>query len=282
MSTKTSKIFSFFFSKICSRSLVFERIFATTVQVHCRVFIVNSLNAAIINLGDSFQLDLSMFLTISLSGRSTTTLLDRQFFFIFNVFEIFAKIRGKNLLLLRVRTPSHVQEVDSYALSKSQPPTTLGNSQNVEKTIGNSKTFLVSEISFSSFLLDFGRDKQFHTSSKSASSWNFALDGLILRSARPQKKNSMPNGPSSSPDSYKTLGRSIDRIEMNIESIDSKTRSKIPLLKELSRTSRILSNRNPIRKNLGTFGLISSKVVFFMFATFGRIKSIVPGFFRIR
>ena len=36
--------------------------------------------------------------------------------------------------------------------------------------------------------------------------------------------------------SYKTLGRSIDRIEMNIESIESKKR-KMPLLKELSRTS---------------------------------------------
>mgnify|MGYP003312857108 CR=1 FL=1 len=34
-----------------------------------------------------------------------------------------------------------------------------------------------------------------------------------------------------------TLGRSIDRIEMNIESIESKKR-KMPLLKELSRTSR--------------------------------------------
>ena len=37
--------------------------------------------------------------------------------------------------------------------------------------------------------------------------------------------------------SYKTLRRSIDRIEMNIESIESKKR-KMPLLKELSRTSR--------------------------------------------
>ena len=36
--------------------------------------------------------------------------------------------------------------------------------------------------------------------------------------------------------SYKTLGRSIDRIEMNIESIESKKR-KMKLLKELSRTS---------------------------------------------
>ena len=37
--------------------------------------------------------------------------------------------------------------------------------------------------------------------------------------------------------SYKTLGRSIDRIEMNIESIESKKR-KMQLLKELSRASR--------------------------------------------
>ena len=46
--------------------------------------------------------------------------------------------------------------------------------------------------------------------------------------------------------SYKTLGRNIDRIEMNIESIESKKR-KMPLLKEPG----ILSKRNPIPKNLG-------------------------------
>ena len=44
---------------------------------------------------------------------------------------------------------------------------------------------------------------------------------------------------------------------------------------------RILSNRNPIRKNSGTFGFISSKVAFFCFATFWRVKPIVPRFFRI-
>ena len=43
----------------------------------------------------------------------------------------------------------------------------------------------------------------------------------------------------------------------------------------------ILSNWNPIRKNLGTMALIPSKVEFFIFATFGRIKPIIPGFFRI-
>ena len=94
--------------------------------------------------------------------------------------------------------------------------------------------------------------------------------------------------------SHKTLGRRFDRIEMNIESIESK-KHKMPLLKELSRTSqdsfqsesdskesrdvrldsfrsgifhfchfwansadrpRILSNQIPIRKNPGTIGLL--------------------------
>ena len=36
---------------------------------------------------------------------------------------------------LIVRAPWYVQEVESYALSKFQPPTTLGDHQNVEKTI---------------------------------------------------------------------------------------------------------------------------------------------------
>ena len=102
------------------------------------------------------------------------------------------------------------------------------------------------------------------------------------------------------------LGRNIDRIKMNIESIESKKR-KMPLLKELNRTSRgsfesksdskesrdvrlnsfesgityfchfwaneanrpgILSNWIPIRKNPGTIGLIPSKMAFRNFYVF--------------
>ena len=35
------------------------------------------------------------------------------------------------LILLILRAPWHVREVESYALSKFQPPTTLGDPQNV-------------------------------------------------------------------------------------------------------------------------------------------------------
>ena len=38
-------------------------------------------------------------------------------------------------MLLIVQAPRHVREVESYAPSKFQAPTTLGNHQNVEKTI---------------------------------------------------------------------------------------------------------------------------------------------------
>ena len=61
----------------------------------------------------------------SLSGRE----------FFFNFFEIFAKVPRINSISLIVRTSWQVREVASYALSKSQPPTTLGDPQNIEKTI---------------------------------------------------------------------------------------------------------------------------------------------------
>ena len=51
------------------------------------------------------------------------------------IFEVFAEIRRKNSILVVVRAPWHVREVKRYALSKFQPPTTLGDHQNVEKTI---------------------------------------------------------------------------------------------------------------------------------------------------
>ena len=50
--------------------------------------------------------------------------------------KVFAKIRGNFSISLIVRTPWRVREVESYALTKSKPPTTLGDLQNVEKTIG--------------------------------------------------------------------------------------------------------------------------------------------------
>ena len=52
-----------------------------------------------------------------------------------NFFEVFAKIRRKKLISLIVRALWIVREVESYALSKFQPPTMLGDHQNVEKTI---------------------------------------------------------------------------------------------------------------------------------------------------
>ena len=45
------------------------------------------------------------------------------------------KIRQKKSILVIVRALWIVREVESYALSKFQPPTTLGDHQNVEKTI---------------------------------------------------------------------------------------------------------------------------------------------------
>ena len=72
------------------------------------------------------------------------------------------EIRRKNSILVVVRAPWHVREVERYALSKFQPPTTLGDHQNVEKTIRKEIDFCwVSEISFSSFFLDFGGNCQF-------------------------------------------------------------------------------------------------------------------------
>ena len=49
--------------------------------------------------------------------------------------EVFAEIRRTNSILVIAQALWHVREVESYALSKFQPPTTLGDHQNVEKTI---------------------------------------------------------------------------------------------------------------------------------------------------
>ena len=61
------------------------------------------------------------------------------------LFEFFLSFRGnssKNSILVVVRAPWIVREVESYALSKFQPPTTLGDHQNVEKTIPEKIDFL--------------------------------------------------------------------------------------------------------------------------------------------
>ena len=49
--------------------------------------------------------------------------------------KVFAEICRKKSISLIVRTSRRVREVESYALSKFQPRTTLGDPQNVEKTI---------------------------------------------------------------------------------------------------------------------------------------------------
>ena len=52
------------------------------------------------------------------------------------------EIRRKNSILVIVRALWIVREVESYAPSKFQPPTTLGDHQNVEKTIRKNSIFL--------------------------------------------------------------------------------------------------------------------------------------------
>ena len=55
---------------------------------------------------------------------------------------VFAKVRRKNSISHIFRTFRRVREVESYAPSKFQPPTTLGDHQNVEKTIRENIDFL--------------------------------------------------------------------------------------------------------------------------------------------
>ena len=50
-------------------------------------------------------------------------------------FSKFSQKLVKRSIMLIVRALWHVREVESYAPSKFQPPTTLGDHQNVEKTI---------------------------------------------------------------------------------------------------------------------------------------------------
>ena len=57
---------------------------------------------------------------------------DRDFFLFF---EVFVEIRRKFPILVNARALWIVREVESYPSSKFQPPTTLGDHQNVEKTI---------------------------------------------------------------------------------------------------------------------------------------------------
>ena len=62
-----------------------------------------------------------------------------------------------------------IRDLEISLLSKSQPPTTLGASKNVEKPKRKKLKKLVSEISFSLFLLGFGGAMDLGTS-KSVSS----------------------------------------------------------------------------------------------------------------
>ena len=48
--------------------------------------------------------------------------------------KVFVEILGNKSISLTVRTSRRVREVESYALSKFQLPTTLGDPQNVKKT----------------------------------------------------------------------------------------------------------------------------------------------------
>ena len=60
------------------------------------------------------------------------------------VFEALVEIRLINSISLIVQALWIVREVEAYALSKFQLPTTLGDPQNVEKTIRKKFDFLVS------------------------------------------------------------------------------------------------------------------------------------------
>ena len=74
-------------------------------------------------------------------------------------------------------------DIEKYAPSKFQPRTTLGGAKNVKKTKKKIEFFVISELSFSSFLMDFGGARLFLTS-KSSSSRFFALDGQFFMSVR--------------------------------------------------------------------------------------------------
>ena len=69
---------------------------------------------------------------------------DREIFLKFfeTFFEVFVEILRKNSILVIARALWIVREVESYAPSKFQPPTTLGDHRNVEKTIREQVAFL--------------------------------------------------------------------------------------------------------------------------------------------
>ena len=50
--------------------------------------------------------------------------------------KVFAEIRQTKSISLIVWTSWRIREIESYALSKFQPPTTLGDLQNIEKRFG--------------------------------------------------------------------------------------------------------------------------------------------------
>ena len=59
--------------------------------------------------------------------------------------KVVAEIRGNKLISLVVRTWWRVREVESYALSKFHSPATLGDLQNVVKTIRQKIDFVLSQ-----------------------------------------------------------------------------------------------------------------------------------------
>ena len=78
-----------------------------------------------------------MFMSLT---KYSPLLLEQAIAKIFDFFlKIFRSFRGnswKKTLSLIVQALWRVQQVESYELSKFQPPTTLGDSQNVGKTMG--------------------------------------------------------------------------------------------------------------------------------------------------
>ena len=82
--------------------------------------------------------------------------------FLFEIcFEVFAEIRRTFWTLVIVRAFPHVREIESYAPSKFQAPTTLGDYQNVEKTIQEKIWFFEFWKSVFSFsFLDFERNRR--------------------------------------------------------------------------------------------------------------------------
>ena len=62
--------------------------------------------------------------------------------------KVFAEIRGNKSISLIVRTSRRVREVESYALSKCQPPTMLGDPKTSKKRFGENLIFGLGNLFF--------------------------------------------------------------------------------------------------------------------------------------